>query len=60
LQEFAVGRVRHRLGLHRGVDGDAAQMLLRHRAATACGVQALDQQRLHPLGADALAPARHR
>jgi len=53
-----VGRVRHRLRLHRGVDGHATEMLLLDGTAALRGLQALGQQPLHPLGADPLAPAR--
>ena len=55
-----VGRVRHRLGLHRGVDHDALQVLGRDRAALVRHVEALLEQRLELGLAQPLAPARQR
>jgi hypothetical protein len=60
VEQLAVGRMRHRLRLDGGVDGDAPQVPLLDSAATLCGGQALGQQRLQPLRPEALAPARHR
>jgi hypothetical protein len=60
VQQVAVGRVRHRLGLHRGVDGHPLRVALRHGAAPDRRGDALGQRCLQPLGADAVAPARHR
>ena len=60
VQQLAVGRVRHRLGLHGGVDGHPPQVLLLDRPAALGGGQALGQQQFQPFGADPLAPARHR
>src|SRR3954469_2318651 len=41
VEQLAVGGGGHRFGLDRGVDGDAAEVLLLHRAAPPCRVQAL-------------------
>jgi hypothetical protein len=57
---MTVGRVRHRLGLHRGVDGDAPGMRLRHGADALRRGDGLGQHGFQPLRADAVAPARHR
>jgi hypothetical protein len=59
VQQVAVGRVRHRFGLHRGVDGHPLRVLLLHRAAPDRRGDGHGQHGLQPLGADAPAPARH-
>jgi hypothetical protein len=60
VQQMTVGRVRHRLGLHRGADGGAPGMRLRHGADALRRGDGLGQHGFRPLRADAVAPARHR
>ena len=44
VEQLAVGGVRHRFGLDRGVDGEPSQVLLLHRAAALRRGQALGPQ----------------
>jgi hypothetical protein len=60
VEELAVGRMRHRLGLDGGVDGDAREVLRLGSTSALCGGERLGEQQFKPLGADALAPAGHR
>jgi hypothetical protein len=60
MEQLAVGRVRHGFRLHGGVDRHPLQMFVLTRAAALRRGQALGEQLLHALGADALAPTRHR
>ena len=58
--QVAVGRMRHRLGLHRGVDRHPFQLALAHRFGLHGHRDGLGQQRLQIIRPDPLAPAGHR
>jgi hypothetical protein len=60
MDELAVGRMRHRLGLDGGADGHPREMLRLGGAGALRGGERLSEQQFKPLGADALAPAGHR
>ena len=59
VDELAVGRMRHRLGLDGGVDGHAPEVLRLGGAGALRGAERLGEQDLEAFGADALAPAGH-
>jgi hypothetical protein len=59
MQQLAVGRMRDRLGLDGGVDGDARDVLRLGSTSALRGGERLGEQQFEPLGADALAPAGH-
>jgi hypothetical protein len=58
--QMAVRRMRHRLGLHGGVDGDPLQLALADRLGSDRNHNGFGQQGLQITRADALAPAGHR
>ena len=60
VHEASIGRMGDRLGLHRGVNGDALEVLGRDRAGFVRDRQALLDQRHDLLFAQALAPAGQR
>ena len=60
MHQLGVGRKRHRLGLHRGVDDHLGEVGRLGRAGARGDVQALLDQGDELLLAHALAPARHR
>ncbi len=59
VDELAVGRVRHRLGLDGGVDRHPLEVLRLGGAGALGGGERLGEQQFELLGADALAPAGH-
>ena len=60
MHQPGVGRERHRLGLHRGVDDHLGEVGWLGRAGAGGDIQALREQGGELLLAHALAPARHR
>ena len=58
--QMAVGRVRHRLGLNRGVDRDPFQLPFIHSLCLDGHGDGFGKQRLQVIGPDPLAPAGHR
>jgi hypothetical protein len=60
MQQLAVGRMRDRLGLDGGVDGDAREVLWLGGAGALGGGERLGEEQFEPLGADALPLAGHR
>ena len=58
--QMAVGRVRHRLGLNRGVDRDPFQLPFIHSLCLDGHGDGFGKHRLQVIGPDPLAPAGHR